>query len=255
MDDLHRQRRRDLTEEERETIRDLIIEQTRLLTTIAGDPTLVDDQAEREYRERHNALSSRLIPLGLRCFCVSGSIVPWQYSPHPELETEFNLMQAPFAEILGGPGPRWRLVLYRRDGDPDDLPFLADFVESLGEEAFDVLDSSLERELEVHGTDLMANDRKMHVFECRGGHPTPSVIMYKIEEGAPSVRVVLRVFFETAPGHTIVLLHGYNKGAADSDRRERREANVACRYRRELLEQLDDPTRHDAALASAWSQS
>ena len=121
MDDLHRQRRRDLTEEERETIRDLIIEQTRLLTTIAGDPTLVDDQAEREYRERHNALSSRLIPLGLRCFCVSGSIVPWQYSPHPELETEFNLMQAPFAEILGGPGPRWRLVLYRRDGDPDDL--------------------------------------------------------------------------------------------------------------------------------------
>ena len=61
-----------------------------------------------------------------------------------------------------------------------------------------------------------------------------------------------RVFFDTAPGRTIVLLHGYDKGAGDSPSRERREADEACRRREDLHAQLEDPARRDAAVATHW---
>jgi len=77
-------------------------------------------------------------------------------------------------------------------------------------------------------------------------------MMYKIEEGAPSRRVVLRVFFDTARGNRLVLLHGYNKGEDDSANREAAEAEVACARRKDLAARLAaDQQEAPAAVATA----
>lgn len=61
---------------------------------------------------------------------------------------------------------------------------------------------------------------------------------------------MLRVFFDTAPGHTIVLVHGYDKGADPSGSGERAEANTACERRADLRGQLADSSRAAGAVAS-----
>jgi phage-related protein len=149
------------------------------------------------------------------------------------------------------PRAEWTLVAYRRNGDENDVPFATEFAEPLAGQKFVVLDRTLKHELAVLGTSCI--NSKAHPMECKSKQkPQPAVLMLKIEEGAGSVRVVLRVFFETAPNHTIVLLHGYDKGASDSPSRERREADVACSRRADLRAQLADPSRRDAAVASLW---
>jgi hypothetical protein len=239
-----------LDENERQELRDLIAEQARLLAAIAADPSLGND-VKVEYRERHRAIRARL-PNDLPCFCVWGSIEPWQYTPHPDVQDELDRMRAPLAGLLYQEDVQWRLVLYRRDGDPTDLPFLDEFALQLGEAHFDVLEASLRSELAVLGTNLLVDRRKAHTFDCKGGRPKTAVLMYKIEEGTSSVRVVLRVFFETAPDRTIVLLHGYDKGADDSRRTEKREAAVACERLRDLKAQLADPATRGGAVATPW---
>jgi hypothetical protein len=242
-----------LIEAERLQLAALIEDQERLLVEVATDPDTADAR-EPEYLERHQLIRARLAPLGRPCYCVVGSLQPWRWTPHPELEEELDRLRTPLRDLLTIGGPTWRLVLYRRNGLPTDLPFLDDFALTLGDEHFEVLDTSLERELAVLGTSLMPNRKKMHGYGCTGSErPKRSVPMYKIEEGAPSVRVVLRVFFETAPDHRIVLLHGYDKGADDSDARERREADVACGRALDLQRQLDDPARAAGAVATPWS--
>ncbi len=239
-----------MNENERQELRDLIDEQARLLAAIAADPSLGDD-VKVEYRERHRAIRVRL-PNNLPCFCVWGSIETWQYTPHPDLQDELDRMRAPLAGLLYQEDARWRLALYRRNGEPADLPFLDEFALQLGDAHFDVLEASLQSELAVLGTNLLVDRRKAHTFDCKGGRPKTAVFMHKIEEGTPSVRVVLRVFFETAPNRTIVLLHGYDKGADDSERAERREAAVACERLRDLKAQLADPATRADAVATPW---
>ncbi len=240
-----------MDDEERQELRDLIAEQERLLAAVAADPLLVDDQVKAEYKWRHHTIRSRLVPHWLPCFCVYDSIEPWQYSPHPDVQDDLDRMRAPLATLLYQETTPWRLVLHRRKGDPDDLPFL-DFALEVGGEHFDVLEASLRAELAVLGTSLLADRRKAHTFDCSGGRPKTTVFMYKIEQGASSVRVVLRVFFDTAPNHTIVLLHGYDKGADDTDRREKREAAAACQLMRDFRAQLADPDRAKGAVATPW---
>lgn len=240
-----------MDEDERQELRDLIADQEALLAAVAADPTL-GEGLKAEYTARHREIRRRLVVHGRACFCVYDSIEPWQYSPHPDVQAELDRMRAPLADLLRqGPGAPWRLVVYRRDGDPDDLPFV-DWALELGEDHFNVLDASLLSELAVRGTELLTDRRKAHMFDCPGGKPKTAVFMEKIEEGTSSVRVVLRVFWDTAPGRTIVLLHGYDKGADDSDRRERREAAEACARMRDLRAQLDDPTRAADAVATLW---
>jgi hypothetical protein len=240
-----------LNESERQELRDLIAEQERLLAAVAADP-LLGDGVKVEYRERHRAIRARLAPNGFACFCVYDSIEPWRYTPHPEVQDELDRMRAPLAGLLYQEETPWRLVLYRRDGNPHELPFLDDFALGLGDAHFDILEASLRSELAVMGTNLLVDRRKAHTFDCKGGRPKTAVLMYKIEEGTSSMRVVLRIFFETAPGRTIVLLHGYDKGADDSERREKREAAVACERLRDLKAQLADPTTRGDAIATPW---
>jgi hypothetical protein len=226
--------------------------QERLLVEVATEPEIAPER-EAEYLERHRLIRAFLSSLGQPCYCVAGSLEPWRWTPHPDLDNELARMRAPLRDLLAPGEPNWRLVVYRRGGSPEDLPFLEEFALTLGDEHFDVLDTSLQRELTVLGTGLLPNPKKMHVFGCQGAaRPKRTVPMYKIEEGAPSVRVVLRVFFETAPGHTIVLLNGYDKGADDGAARERREADVACDRALDLQRQLSNPATAVSAVATPW---
>jgi len=61
--------------------------------------------------------------------------------------------------------------------------------------------------------------------------------MYKIREGAGQGEVQLRVFFVTRGDYTLVLLHGYDKGADLDKARELREAAIACERRLDVLRQ------------------
>jgi hypothetical protein len=78
--------------------------------------------------------------------------------------------------------------------------------------------------------------------------------MFKIEEGASSSRVVLRVFYDTAPGHTIALLHGYDKGRHDGDLREASEAKEACDRRQDFQKQIANPKTLPGAVGTPWKR-
>jgi hypothetical protein len=189
-----------MEEDERERARELISQQRTLLTEVAEGRRGPDD-AEAEYKQTHLELRALLAKDTLPCFCPWGSVKPWAFGGYQDWSAELDRFAAPLRELLEPePRPAWRLVLYRRNGGPGDLPFDEEFEESLSEEKWAVLDISLRQELAVHGTALLSNGRKCHPMPCGGRrHPQPSVSMYKIKEGAPGGRAVLRVFFETAP--------------------------------------------------------
>lgn len=239
----------DMDDAERALARELILAQEALLVAVArGDRDL--DEADIEYKRRHNQLRQLLAKDTLPCYCPWGSVKAWAYSGYEDWQAALEQLRLPLRRLLTETEDTpWRLVLYRRDGDSDDVPFLA-FEDGLTDEKWVVLDTSLRRELAIQGTTLLRNDRKAHTMPCAGGPPQPNVLMYKVREGAPSGEVVLRVFFDTAPDHTIILLHGYDKGADPSDGRERAEANTACERRAELRAQMADPSRAAGAVAS-----
>lgn len=234
---------------DRERARELIARQRDLLAAVA-EGRRAPDEADAEYKRTHVELRALLARHTLPCFCPWGSVKPWAYGGYGDWPAEIERMATPLRDIIEPPERTvWRLVLYRRNGDPDDLPFDQEFEASLSQEKWAVLDASLREELAQHGTTLLTNQKKSHPMPCPGVHrPQPSVDMYKIREAASSGRVVLRVFFETAAEHTIVLLHGYDKGRADSETRQRAEAKVACQRRADLLSQLADTQLRTTAL-------
>ena len=239
-----------MDQRQRARARELLLAQEVLLIAVAlgeRDP----EDADPEYKERHRELRTLLAIDTLACLCPWGSVMPWAYGGYEDWRAELDRLRGPLRGLINeGGSPHWRLVLYRRGGSADDLPF-SRFEESLTDEQWVVLDASLQLELGQEGTGLLRNHRQAHNMSCGGRpRPRPVVLMYKIREGAPSGEVVLRIFFDTAPDHTIILLHGYDKGADPSERRETAEAEVACGYRRDLLAQLADPHRAGPALAS-----
>jgi len=232
---------------------ELIEKQEELLILVANDPSLANSLSN-QYKSQHRELRSILAKEGKPCFCVEDSLMPWAYSPHSDPASELDLRKAPLGPLFKTEIQAvWTLALYRQNGDEKDIPFIDEFALNLSDEQFTVLNDSLRGELSVEGTSLLRNRSKEHLMPC-GGRPKVTVPMYKIEEGAPSGRVVLRVFFETTSNHTIVLLHGYDKGADDSEHREKAETAVACQRRLDLQRQLADPKQRASATASLWSK-
>lgn len=221
----------------RERLRSLLAVQRVLLADVAAR-IRTPDLAEADYRRNHQALRPILVSSDVgHCVCPWGTVFAWWgYAQSTEdWEVELEKLFAPFAHLVEDDDLRWRIEPYWRNGDENDQPFRDEFVAHLSEEAQVVLDQSLQRELAVRGLELLGHGSKGETCHCRGGG---NVFEYKIEEGAPSGRVVLRVFFDTAPDQTLVLLHGYVKGAGDSKRRQSREIGVACGRRQDLLAQI-----------------
>lgn len=239
-----------MDEKQRRRARELILAQEQLLVSVATGQREADE-ADGEYKARHRELRQLLAIDTRPCLCPWGSVMPWAFAFYADWRAELDGLMAPLRDLLiESAAAPWRLVCYRRNRAGDDLPFDA-FESSLTDEQWVVLDESLQHELAREGTDLLRNDRKMHTMPCGGGrHPQPSVLMYKIREGTPSSEVVLRIFFDTAPGRTIVLLHGYDKGDDISDRTEAVGARIACGYRHDLLAQLADPGEAIEAVSS-----
>jgi hypothetical protein len=224
----------------------LIAAQRALLASVAAGAVDLA-VADEEYRRTHAELRILLARRGRACLCPWDSIRAWPHAyangGYPVDEILDELVR-PLGDLIDpAPKPPWTLIYYQAGGDPRRLPF-GDFESALSEDEFIVLDQSLQRELAVRGT-----TSKGHPWGCGGGgHPEPKVWMFKIEEGAPSRRVVLRVFYVPAPERRIALLRGYNKGKDDSDAGERAAARDACVMRADFEAQLGDPSRRQVAL-------
>jgi hypothetical protein len=134
--------------------------------------------------------------------------------------------------------PPWKLEDYQRGGDPADVPFWDEFVAGLEPTKQVILDASLSRELAFRGLGILDDWTKGHPMPCsdRPGART-SVFMFKVRQGSGTGEVMLRVFFMTASGYRLILLHGYDKGADTDDAREQREAVEACARREDVMRQ------------------
>jgi hypothetical protein len=233
-----------MTDADHRRITELISAQHELYAAVlAGTVTPAD--ADPAYRPRHRELRPLLVARGRPCFCVEDSIQAW---PHAysggtvDARAVLDELLLPFGDLFHPTEqPPWTLIYYMRAGDASNLPF-ADFERSLTENEFVVLDASLRTELAVRGSNVYG-----HIWPCGGGRPTPKVYMFKIEEGTPSLRVVLRVFYVFAPDGRIALLTGFNKGPNDKDAAEAAAARVACRMRADFEAQVEA----DAAAATA----
>jgi hypothetical protein len=211
-----------------------------LLTAVAtGDkePT----EAAADYRHLHGEVRRILVSYGEECICPWPNVFGWAGTAAKDPDWQLNLVRrASKARILCGldEPPPWTLVDFYRDGNPDDVPFWNEFAASLEPQKQAILDASLTRELAFRGMGVMDDRTKGHTMPCsdKPGART-NVFMFKIRQGSGAGEVLLRVFFITASGYRLVLLHGYDKGADTDDAREQREAAEACARREDVVKQ------------------
>jgi hypothetical protein len=231
-------------------IRELLTAQFALMASVLAG-AVTPTAADPEYRRTHIELRLRVTGLTppRACFCPWDSIGAW---PHAyaagtvDADEVLDELLRPYGDLLDPTEPPpWTLVYYQRGGNREDLPF-DDFEASLTDDEFAVLDKSLTRELAARGMNVNG-----HIWSCGGGgRPEPKVHMFSIEEGAPSRRVLLRVFYVTGPGRRIALLRGHNKGRDDSKNGEAAAAKDACKMRADFEAQVAEPATREAALSA-----
>lgn len=229
-------------------VRELIAAQRDLLAAVLAG-ALEPAEADKEYRRTHAELRVLLVKRSRPCFCPWASIQAWPHAYAGATVDHDEVMDAlltPFGDLLDlSEPPPWTLIYYQRGGVREDLPF-ATFEAILTDDEFAVLDKSLARELAIRGPNTNG-----HIWPCGGGtHPTPKVRMFSIEEGAPSRRVVLRVFYVTAPDRRLALLNGYNKGQDDSKSGEAAAAKIACDMRMDFEAQVANDETREAAVSA-----
>ena len=229
-----------MDETTRVRLRDLLATQKALLHGVASGARAATD-AEADYRRVHSDLRQILTAEGRKCVCPWGSIHQWAASAGARADWESVLdgLMGPY-EILAGDTAEapWRLIDYHRNGDPNDMPF-TDFETGLEPHKWVILDASLRGELAFRGPSVIDDKTKGHKMDCdTKARPKKTVFMYKIQRGHGTGDVVLRVFFMTAPGGCLVLLHGYDKGADPGPARELRETAEACVRRADMVRHL-----------------
>lgn len=229
-----------MREEDARELRRLIPQLLRLLTDVASGSRDPSD-ADAEYRLLHREIRRLLTAYGEECICPWRNAWEWAGRSAKDPDWEQTLVnRAQKARFLCGleEPPPWTLEDYFRDGDPDDVPFRDEFVASLEPHKQQILIAALERELAFRGTRVLEARTDGHLMGCSGARGEKTTVkMYKIRHGSAFGEVVLRVFFETASGFRLVLLHGYDKGADASDSREEQEAKIACQRRSDLMRQ------------------
>jgi len=227
-------------EEDANELRRLIPTLLDLLTSVASGARDPSDAAA-EYVHLHREVRRILTAYGEECICPWPNVWGWAGTAARDASWQVTLAKRALkARILCGldEPPPWTFDDYFRDGDLNDMPFWDEFVASLEPHKQAVLDASLTRELAFRGPGVLDDWTKGHPMQCSGTRGSrTNVMMFKIREGSPYGEVVLRVFFITASDYRLVLLHGYDKGADVSDARERREADVACDRRADVLRQ------------------
>lgn len=229
-----------MDDETRLRLRDLLTAQKTLLRAVAsGERTAME--ADADYRRVHSDLRQILKDENKPCPCPWASVHQWAAyaGASADFEDLIDSLIAPY-EILAADRDEapWRLVDYLREGNPDDIPF-TEFEASLEPHKAVILEESLKRDLAFRGPSVIDDKTRGHKMDCdTKARPKKTVFMYKIKHGHATGEVILRVFFITAPGHCLVLLHGYDKGADLDPAREDREAAEACRRRADVIRRL-----------------
>jgi hypothetical protein len=226
-------------------LRDLLATQKALLSAVASGARAPND-AEADYRRVHSDLRQILTAENRNCVCPWGSVHQWAAYAGASAGWEDLLegLIGPY-EVLAADTDEapWRLVDYLRNGDPDDIPF-SEFEASLEPHKAVILDTALRRDLAIRGPSVIDDWTRGHKMVCDAkSRPKKTVFMYKIKHGHATGEVILRVFFMTAPGHCLVLLHGYDKGADLDPAQEGREAAEACLRRSDVIQRLADDRR------------
>lgn len=234
-----------MEERSRNRLRELIPAQEAVLRDVAsGRRSAVD--AEADYKRLHSELRQILTADGRGCMCPWGSIQQWAWTAagNPGWEAVLDGLVDPY-KVLAGDTAKvpWALIDYRRNGDPDDVPFEI-FEAGLEPHKQAILVESLTRELAFRGPAVIDDPTKGHKMDCdTRARPKKTVFMYKIRQGHAAGEVVLRVFFMTAPGYRLVVLHGYDKGADPDAARELAETAEACARRTDVVRQLGEDRR------------
>ena len=104
--------------------------------------------------------------------------------------------------------------------------FVRDFVQKLGRNKQEFLDTMLREELAVRGMELRLQTDKLKPCTCDGGG---SVLEYRIQRTVKNTDYKLRVFVETRPGNVLRLLHGFDKSADDNENAQNAAVQEACR--------------------------
>jgi hypothetical protein len=227
-------------DQDRQELCRLIPELLALLASVASgqrDPLSARD----EYGYLHPEVRRILAVYGAECICPWPTVFGWSgvAAKSPDWQTLLAGRSAK-ARLLCGldEPPPWTLGDYFRNGNENDTPFWSEFARSLEPHKQAILMAGLRRELAFYGPSIMDNDAKGHSMQCSGTRGSRTwVFMYKIREGAGQGEVQLRVFFVTRGDYTLVLLHGYDKGADLDKARELREAAIACERRLDVLRQ------------------
>lgn len=229
-----------MKDQDRADLRRLLPNLIALLASVAsGERDALS--AKDEYSYLHPEIRRILVSYGHDCICPWPNIHGWAgvAAKSPDWQTLLATRSAK-ARLLCGldEPPPWTLGDYFRNGDRADTPFWSEFVDGLEPHKQAILRENLVRELAFYGPSIMDNDTKGHPMQCSGTRGSRTwVFMYKIKQGSGQGEVQLRAFFITGADYTLVLLHGYDKGADLDPSRERHEADVACERRLEVLEQ------------------
>ena len=208
-------------------------EQEIILIAVAEESRYATD-ADGDYRRLHAEMRSLLTGTGVGCFCPWSSVHQWyglaRSLGDPGWREHLTQLVAPFQAYLSAPlpeAPKYRLRRYVRT--PGDVPF-ATWQVGLDEAKQVLLDRSLIGELAHQGPAVCSDYRKGKPIKRSG----KKVFEYKIQANAttvgyPKEAISLRVFFCMGADGAVVLLHGYDKGASPSDKRQKIEIDEAFR--------------------------
>lgn len=209
----------------REELAALIRSQAALLEAIATDAQSPED-AKAQYQHQHKELRRALSAEDLPCFCPWSNVYAWPgmvAARGGDWRGVLDQMLEPYAAILGdGPQPGWSIEVtdeYRHG-----------FFAQLTDQQQAVLDDHSKKELAIFGLELLANRLKLEQINCPGRH-AGNVIEYKVEAKASGQEIMLRVFLQTLPAHTLVLLWGYDKAANVAKPYQNAQRDKACRLR------------------------